>query len=366
MLAVFNLSPTRSVLDALLRWPSHTDITYMRRMLPRIGEHVPLAFGFNDSVLEAIKFDSARLMRRYWRSARSTSAASYPRYQMPAGVRADVVYAFGCGVAGRPAVPVVYQDVFAPFWLETDEPGKAIDYKHGVIDLAAVITTWTEHSAAVFRQRFPQHAQKMRVVPPFLPGLVRCLMTPAQKASQSRPEVRFVFVGTQARRKGLDTVLAAWERLAPAVKQWAHLTVCSRLADGNVRIPPDVEHRGYESNLPEVLKRSDVLVMPSRREAYGFVYAEAAASSCAIIATDDPTRRSMLPASGTLFVTPGETDQIAEAIRSCIEDRRYLQAAQQAQHEHALKTWEPRRVAELHYQAFRAAAQPLSAAQPAA
>jgi glycosyltransferase involved in cell wall biosynthesis len=252
---------------------------------------------------------------------------------------------------------MVYHDVFAPFWFEEDRASEPMHYKQGAIEQAAVVTTWTEHSAAVFRQQFPQHAHKMRVVPPYLSRLVHCFLPPSQKLElrKETSEVRFVFVGTDARRKGLEPVLAAWLRLTPALRRHAHLTVCSSLADGEVKIPADVEHRGYEPDVPAVLKRSDVFVMPSRRESFGLVFPEAAAAGCAIIATDDATRRSMLPATGTAFVRPTESEQIAEAMRRCIEDRMYLHTAQQAQYEHALKTWEPRRVADLHYGAFQAA-----------
>jgi glycosyltransferase involved in cell wall biosynthesis len=361
MLTVFNISPTLSVLDTLLRRRSNTDILYMRDMLPRIADHVPLAFCFNESVLEAIKVDSSRLLKRFRRARRARpdngSSDTYPRYRMPTRVKADVVYAYGCGVMGA-TVPIVYHDVFAPFWLDADANGKVIRYKDGAIEQAAVITTWTEHSAAVFRERFPQHAGKIRVVPPQLPRLNQCFLPPQEKQATragAGEAVKFVFVGTEAKRKGLESVVAAWERLAPEVRQQARLTVCSAFADGEVRIPPDVEHRGYERDVPAVLKGSDVFVMPSRQESYGFVYAEAAAASCAIVATDDATRRSMLPAGGTSFVSPAAADQIAAAMRKCVEDRAYLRTAQEVQYAHALKTWSPRYVADLHYEAFQAA-----------
>lgn len=349
------------MLDTLLRRRSNTDIVYMRDMLPRVSEHVPVSFSFNQSVLEALKVDSARLTKRL-RRARGTrtdlkSADDYPRYRIPTRVAADVVYAYGCGVAGRVSAPIVYHDVFAPFWLEADANGKVIRYKHGAIEQAAVITTWTEHSATVCRERFPQHAGKIRVVPPYLPRLSECFLPPQEKwpTRAAADAVNFVFVGTEAKRKGLESVVAAWERLPPGIRQRARLTVCSALADGEVRIPPDVELRGYEPNVPALLRRSDVLLMPSRQESYGFVYAEAAAAGCAIVATDDATRRSMLPAGGTSFVAPTDASQIADAIRRHVEDRTYLRTAQELQYAHALQTWSSRHVAERHYEAFEAA-----------
>jgi glycosyltransferase involved in cell wall biosynthesis len=187
--------------------------------------------------------------------------------------------------------------------------------------------------------------------------LSECFLPPQEKwpTRAAADAVNFVFVGTEAKRKGLESVVAAWERLPPGIRQRARLTVCSALADGEVRIPPDVELRGYEPNVPALLRRSDVLLMPSRQESYGFVYAEAAAAGCAIVATDDATRRSMLPAGGTSFVAPTDASQIADAIRRHVEDRTYLRTAQELQYAHALQTWSSRHVAERHYEAFEAA-----------
>jgi glycosyltransferase involved in cell wall biosynthesis len=105
-----------------------------------------------------------------------------------------------------------------------------------------------------------------------------------------RPGLTVLFVGVAAVRKGLHLALDAWLR-SPASSEGTFLIAGEfvpayreRLADQLSH--PSVQALGHRTDVPDLMRSSDVLVLPSLEEGYGLVCAEALACGCVPLVSD--------------------------------------------------------------------------------
>lgn len=82
---------------------------------------------------------------------------------------------------------------------------------------------------------------------------------------------------------------------------------------------PNIHFLGWREDVPALLKATDILVLPSLREAFGLVVIEAMASGVAVVATDNGGTKDIIEhgKSGYL-VPPGSADRLEEAIRTLL------------------------------------------------
>lgn len=142
------------------------------------------------------------------------------------------------------------------------------------------------------------------------------------------------FVGRIERRKGpLDLV-----RAAPAIKRGApgaRIVIVGEDPYGSdpaytraVATAPAIEHYPWTDNAPGVMRHLDVLVLPSYREPFGTVLAEAMAVGTPVVTT----RVDGLPevvrdgVTGRL-VAPGDTRALAQAVLEVLARRDEMSAA---------------------------------------
>jgi glycosyltransferase involved in cell wall biosynthesis len=165
-------------------------------------------------------------------------------------------------------------------------------------------------------------------------------ITPEERASArgffgmgaDSPLVLFIGALGLDRRKGLDTLLAAWERLS-AIPDWdGQLLVAGGgrgLAYWQERVrrcglSSSVRLLGFVENVPRLLAAADLLVSPVRYEAYGLNVHEsicrgvpAMVSACAGIAERYPAEQGEM-----LLPDPEDAKDLAarlRAWRSCME-----------------------------------------------
>lgn len=140
---------------------------------------------------------------------------------------------------------------------------------------------------------------KLEVIPHGLPDkpILENTARPGEK-------IQVLFVGRFDAAKGLDVLLAAVEGLQNKID----LTLVgeSVLGDKKVAIPPWVQAKGWvlHDELSALYAVADVVVMPSRWEAFGYVALEAMRAAKAVIATDTGAMRDLIVPHTTGDIIP--------------------------------------------------------------
>jgi glycosyltransferase involved in cell wall biosynthesis len=141
--------------------------------------------------------------------------------------------------------------------------------------------------------------------------------------SQSGELLRLLFIGSNWQLKGLPELLAA---LKTVVEQFPNVVLdvvgaVARPAVDRLSRRHGVEHRvhirGHVSRdeLPRVFWNSDVLVMPSRLEAFGVAAIEAMAAGIPVIATRVGGLAEIITTNRNgILVEPNKVDQLSRAI----------------------------------------------------
>jgi starch synthase len=139
----------------------------------------------------------------------------------------------------------------------------------------------------------------------------------ARAAADPSAPVRFLFVGGDFPRKGGPELLEAWR--AGGFASSATLSVVSDWPLRDADLPPGVRvRRGVRSYTPgwfNLWRDADVFVMPTRGEAFGMVFQEAAAAGLPVIGTRIGAIPEIVVDGGTgILVAPGDVGALAEAM----------------------------------------------------
>lgn len=99
-----------------------------------------------------------------------------------------------------------------------------------------------------------------------------------------------LFVGVAAVRKGLHFALEAWLR-SPASRDGSFLVAGDVLPAYGENLSAELAHPsvhvlGHRTDVPDLMRRSDVLVLPSIEEGFGLVCTEAMGSGCVPLVSD--------------------------------------------------------------------------------
>lgn len=121
-------------------------------------------------------------------------------------------------------------------------------------------------------------------------GLDREAFFPSEEPRDPRAGLTMLFVGVAAVRKGLHFALDAWIR-SPASRSGTFLIAGQILpAYGELLAPmlahPSVRSLGHRTDIPELMRSSDVLVLPSLEEGSALVCGEALGSGCVPLVSD--------------------------------------------------------------------------------
>jgi glycosyltransferase involved in cell wall biosynthesis len=119
-----------------------------------------------------------------------------------------------------------------------------------------------------------------------------------------------IFVGVCAVRKGLHYALEAWLQ-SPASKDGTFLIVGDFLPEYQKKLAPLLAHHsvkvlGHRNDVPELMRKSDLFVLPSIEEGFGLVCTEAMVSGCVPLVSEACTdlcrhmENSMVHAIGDL------------------------------------------------------------------
>jgi len=153
-------------------------------------------------------------------------------------------------------------------------------------ELADALLCPSEFVVATFVDRGAERAKLVR----HIYGYDEQTFFPAEAPSAAGSGLTMLFVGVAAVRKGLHFALDAWLR-SPASKDGRFLIAGEVLPAYGERLRPALDHPsvhvlGHRDDVAELMRRSDLLVLPSIEEGFGLVCTEAMGSGCVPLVSD--------------------------------------------------------------------------------
>jgi glycosyltransferase involved in cell wall biosynthesis len=150
---------------------------------------------------------------------------------------------------------------------------------------------------------------------------------PRNEPRDSKRGLTMISVGVCAVRKGLHYALEAWLR-SPASKSGTFLIAGGFLPAYQEKLAPMLAHRsvmvlGHRDDVPELVRKSDILVLPSIEEGFGLVITEAMGSGCVPLASEACTEICSHMKTG-LMHRIGDVEALTQHITMLHEDRALL------------------------------------------
>ena len=151
--------------------------------------------------------------------------------------------------------------------------------------------------------------------------------SPIAKLENSRQGLTMLYVGVAAVRKGLHFALEAWLR-SPASQDGTFLIAGDVLPAYGERLRPALDHPsvrvlGHRTDIADLMRRSDLLVLPSIEEGFGLVCTEAIGSGCVPLVSDACTD-VCVHEENALVHEVGDVRALERHITMLHEDRRLL------------------------------------------
>jgi glycosyltransferase involved in cell wall biosynthesis len=136
-----------------------------------------------------------------------------------------------------------------------------------------------------------------------------------------------LFVGVCAVRKGLHYALEAWLH-SPASREGIFMIAGAFLPAYQEKLAPLLAHPsvkvlGHRTDVPELMRHSDVLVLPSIEEGFGLVVADAMGSGCVPLVSDACTDICRHMENGLVHYV-GDVKTLKEQITMLYQDRPLL------------------------------------------
>ncbi len=191
-----------------------------------------------------------------------------------------------------------------------------------VFRAAAAIVSTSRWAADDVARDLPECAGRLHVMPYPVPLEGFGAHWPEERRARpaSRP-VRVLFIGGDFGRKGGAELLAAWRGAGLGVA--ARLTLVTESPLSEAGLPDGVEvRRGVRAYTPEwfaLWRQADLFVLPTRGEAFGMVFQEAAAAGLPAIGTALNAIPEIVAHGETgVLVPPGEIPALVDALRGMV------------------------------------------------
>jgi glycosyltransferase involved in cell wall biosynthesis len=257
-------------------------------------------------------------------------------------------------------VPIVWQQTVAPISADVDLGrwrSMLQRSRSPAVRRAERVVVPSETSLRHFVELFGWARERVEILPYYLPALEPLAPGASHdKLSEVPGPRRLLFVGKEARRKGLPAFVEAWAQLDAATRAELEVTVVSDFVDGPVALPPAWRRFAFVEDLYALMRDAHVLVFPTLREAYGLVLVEAMASGMAVITTAAPIQRDIVGPDGGLFVDPRDAQALAAALSDVAKRAVDVAAMARANLDRFRATLWHEVVGPAHLRVFRAAA----------
>ncbi len=151
---------------------------------------------------------------------------------------------------------------------------------------------------------------------------------PSRDPQEAKRGLTMLFVGVCAVRKGVHYALEAWLR-SPASKDGTFLIAGEFLPAYQEKLAqmlshPSVKVLGHRNDVPELMRKSDILVLPSIEEGFGLVITEAMGSGCVPLASEACTEICSHMKTG-LMHRVGDVEALTQHITMLHENRSLLE-----------------------------------------
>jgi glycosyltransferase involved in cell wall biosynthesis len=151
---------------------------------------------------------------------------------------------------------------------------------------------------------------------------------PGTQPRDPKRGLTMLFVGVCAVRKGVHYALEAWLR-SPASKDGTFLIAGEFLPAYQEKLAgmlahPSVKVLGHRNDVPELARKSDILVLPSIEEGFGLVITEAMGSGCVPLASEACTEICDHMKTG-LMHRIGDVEELERHITMLHSDRALLE-----------------------------------------
>jgi glycosyltransferase involved in cell wall biosynthesis len=151
---------------------------------------------------------------------------------------------------------------------------------------------------------------------------------PSTEPRDATRGLTMLFVGVCAVRKGVHYALEAWLN-SPACQNGTFLIAGEFLPAYQEKLAsmlahPSVKVLGHRNDIAELMRSSDILVLPSIEEGFGLVIAEAMGSGCVPLASEACTEICRHMETGLMHKI-GDVDSLTQHITMLHEDRALLE-----------------------------------------
>jgi glycosyltransferase involved in cell wall biosynthesis len=140
--------------------------------------------------------------------------------------------------------------------------------------------------------------------------------------------LNMLFVGVCAVRKGVHFALEAWLK-SPASKDGTFLIAGEFLPAYQEKLAPMLAHPsvkvlGHRNDIPELMRKSDILVLPSIEEGFGLTITEAMGSGCVPLVSEACTEICSHMKTGLMHKI-GDVEELTQHINLLHSDRALLE-----------------------------------------
>jgi glycosyltransferase involved in cell wall biosynthesis len=217
-----------------------------------------------------------------------------------------------------------------PAWLHD----RIVAVKQAEVALADHVLTVSEFARAGYLDAGVPEA-RVHAVP--LGADTRLFSPGAAPTSERSAPFTFLFVGATLRRKGIDILFDAFARLRERSPGKARLLVVGprgdthELLDGGHSDTIAVYPKRAQTELRDVYRTADCLVLPSRHESFGMTVIEALACGLPAIVSEMVGAREAIDEGVSGWIVPvADAEALAKRMAWCVENRAALGAMRPA------------------------------------
>lgn len=344
---------------------------YFQR-ISQMERTLPVTFSWCDSPLAAgmgnltYALDSVFYRNRYTRALGLTKGFKTLRRSvvLPSGgmrrAGVDVLHAIEYVPVNRVGIPILFEWDFSTFGLPEyhEEITRMLYIPRWMVARCAVVSVRHEPSLRAFVKLYPEFADRGTVIPHYLPELEAVPEEVVHRKFEEfgRPRMRLLFVGNQARVKGLPELLEVYRMVRRVYGDALEFTVVSRFQDGRLPLPADVTlHAGLPpAQVYRLMAQSHIFALPTKREATGNVFWEAMASGCAILGPALSPQQELFGEFGRT-ADPTSPAELADALSQMIEGRDFCRSRALRARATFIDRYHHSVVARLYYEVYQRA-----------